>query len=84
LTYNERNCVLYRSGEKKILLSLKEKAKVFSRITKMSQDDAKKEVAQLKDFTQCLDYFDTCILPKLPIDSKAQAENATQLEESKN
>ena len=33
LTYNERNCVLFRSGEKKILLSLKEKAKVFARLT---------------------------------------------------
>ena len=50
----------------------------------MSQDDAKKEVAQLEDFDQFLDYFETCILPKLPIDSQAQDENATPVEESKN
>ena len=71
LTYNERNCVLFRSGEKKILHSLKEKAKVFARLTKMSQDDAKNEVAHLKDFDHCLNYFETCILPKLPIYSQA-------------
>lgn len=66
LTYNQRNCVLFRSGEKKILHFLKDAATTFARLTKMSQKDAKKEVNQMKDFDQCLDYFKNCILPNLP------------------
>ena len=66
LTYNQRNMVLFRSGEKKILHFLKDAAKIFARLTMMTQKDAKKEVNQMKDFDPCLDYFKNCILPNLP------------------
>lgn len=36
LTYNQRNCILFRSGEKKILHFLKDAATTFGRLTKMS------------------------------------------------
>ena len=66
LTYNQRNCILFRSGEKKILHFLKEAAAIFARLTKMSLKDAVKEVNLMKDFDPCLDYFKNCILPNLP------------------
>ena len=36
LTYNQRNCILFTSGEKKILHFLKDTAKVFARLTKLT------------------------------------------------
>lgn len=65
LDRNQRNYILDRADEKKILLFLKDKAKVFAGLTKLSQEDAKKEVDQLKDFEKCLNYFENCILPNL-------------------
>lgn len=66
LTYNQRNCILFRSGEKKILHFLKDAAATFGRLTKMSLKEAVKEVNLMKDFDPCLDYFKNCILPNLP------------------
>ena len=66
LTYNQRNCILFTSGEKKILHFLKDAAATFGRLTKMSLKEAVKEVNLMKDFDPCLDYFKNCILPNLP------------------
>ena len=66
LTYNKRNCVLFRSGEKKILHFLVTTAERMIALSEMSQKDAKKHVNQLKDFDVCMDYFKSVILPVLP------------------
>jgi len=57
LSYNERNCILYRQGEKIILHFLKTCSQRFVKLLGMSQKDAKKEVNSYKGFEVCHDYF---------------------------
>lgn len=44
LNYNERNCILYRKGEKVILNYLKETSAFVQELLKMSSKDAKVKV----------------------------------------
>ena len=66
MTYNERNCLLFRSGEKKILNFLAQTADKMLSLAELSQRDAKKVVNSMKDFERCLDYFKSVMLPMLP------------------
>ena len=62
-SYNKRNCILFRSGEKKILHFLIQTCDRMHALSKLSQKDAKKEVNKFKDFDGCMDYFKSVFLP---------------------
>jgi len=53
LTSNERNCLLYRQGEKIILHFLREAALQIIPLITMSYRDARKEVTKYKNFGPC-------------------------------
>lgn len=53
LTSNERNCLLYRQGEKIILHFLREAATQIIPLITMSYRDARKEVTKYKNFGPC-------------------------------
>ena len=65
LTQNQRNCVLYRSGEKKILHFLIDTAEKIIPLLGMNFKDARKEVNSYKDFDGCLDYVKNVVYPFL-------------------
>ena len=61
-TSNERNCVMYRLGEKIILMFLQTAAERFLKLYTMNQKDARKEINSYKGFEGCADYFrHTCM-----------------------
>lgn len=64
-TYNERNCILFRSGEKTILEFLKECSERFLKLLTMTQKDARKLTNSYKGFDICADYFRLTVLPLL-------------------
>ena len=64
-TSNERNCVLYRQGEKIILAFLETAADRFLKLLTMSQKEARKEVNSYKGFEPCADYFRHTVLQLL-------------------
>jgi len=66
LTFNERNCILFRSGEKRILVFLIETAEKMLELSHMSQKEAKKDFNKFKHFDMTMDYFKNVILPILP------------------
>jgi hypothetical protein len=65
LTNNERNCVLFRQGEKIILKFLELASERFLNLLKMTQKEARKEVHSYNGFELCADYFRHTILPLL-------------------
>uniref|UniRef100_A0A7S3N3N8 Rubisco LSMT substrate-binding domain-containing protein n=1 Tax=Strombidium inclinatum TaxID=197538 RepID=A0A7S3N3N8_9SPIT len=65
LSYNERNCVLFRVGEKEILEFLVKSSKRMMMLGGLSQKEAKKEVNKYDDFEGCMAYFKSVILPFL-------------------
>lgn len=64
-TNNERNCVLFRQGEKIILAFLEQAAERFLKLLSMSQKEARKEVHSYQGFEPCADYFRHTVLPLL-------------------
>jgi len=62
LTFNERNCVLFRSGEKKILKFLISLADHFIPALDMKFKDAKKALANFPDAEVCKEYINTVLL----------------------
>ena len=64
-SYNERNCILFRQGEKIILRFLQIAGERFLKLLTMSQKEARKEVNSYKGFEPCSDYFRQTILPLL-------------------
>ena len=65
LTQNQRNCVLYRHGEKKILHFLIDSAAKIIPLLSMNFKDARKEVNGYKDFDGCLEYVKNVVYPFL-------------------
>ena len=67
LTQNERSCVLFRKGEKKILHYLVNAADKFHDLSKLSVKDARKEVNKDggKNFQGMLDYASGTIIAGL-------------------
>jgi hypothetical protein len=65
LTQNQRNCVLYRFGEKKILHFLIDTSKKIIPLLSMNFKDARKEVNSFKDFDGCLEYVKNVVYPFL-------------------
>ncbi len=61
LTFNERNCVLYRHGEKKILLSLMIFVEKFLPLLEMDFKSARKIVEKDRDLDECSDYISNSI-----------------------
>jgi len=61
LTQNQVNCVLFRSGEKKILLFLIDAGERIIPLLSMNFKEARKEVNSYKDFDGCLDYVKNTI-----------------------
>lgn len=58
LTFNERNCVLFRSGEKEILVFLLELGEYILNLLNMTFKDAKKASQTLPPrFDSCRDYI---------------------------
>ena len=58
LTFNERNCVLFRSGEKEILVFLMEMSDYVLKLLEMKFKDAKKFTQNLpKNMNSCRDYL---------------------------
>ena len=70
LSYNCRNCVLFRSGEKKILRFLTQTSERMLYLSKLNQKEAKKQMNLYADFDVCQDYFKSVFLPILPESSK--------------
>lgn len=63
LTSNERNCLLYRIGEKQILHFLLSAAEQIIPLISMNYRDARKEVTKYKNFGNCQEYVRNFILP---------------------
>jgi hypothetical protein len=64
LSFNERNCVLFRSGEKEILHFFIEFSEYMTSLLGMKFKEAKKETQQLpKQFETARDYIHRSILP---------------------
>lgn len=58
LTFNGRNCVLFRSGEKEILVFLIEMSDYVLKLLEMKFKDAKKFTQNLpKNMNSCRDYL---------------------------
>lgn len=73
LTQNQRNCVLFRSGEKKILHFLIDAGERILPLLNMSFKEARKEVNGYKDFDGCLDYVKNTIYMFLTNPPKKQS-----------
>ena len=66
LTFNERNCVLYRSGEKEIMLFMIELADYVLNVLEMKFKDAKKHTQTLpRKMESCRDYLQTHVVKLL-------------------
>ena len=66
LTFNERNCTLFRSGEKEILHFLVEMADYVLNVLEMKFKDAKKHTQTLpKKMESCRDYLQTHVVKLL-------------------
>ena len=66
LTFNERNMVLFRSGEKEILLFLIELSSFVQRLLTMKFKDAKKATQNLPPKMEtCRDYLHNSLIPLL-------------------
>lgn len=64
MSFNERNCVLFRAGEKEILHFYIEFADYMTSLLQMKWKDAKKETQQLpKQFETARDYIQQSIMP---------------------
>lgn len=61
LTFNQRNCVLYRHGEKKILLSLMIFVEKFLPLLDMDFKTAKKLVEKDRQLDECSEYISNSI-----------------------
>ena len=57
MSYQAKNCVTLRSGEKKILRFLIKTADLFIKICGMTKKEAKLFVHQFEDFTQWFYYY---------------------------
>jgi len=56
LTYNQRNCVLFRLGEKEILVFLIQTAKLIKELMQGSQKEAKARLVSFKYYKVCDNY----------------------------
>ena len=65
LTSNERNCVLYRKGEKKILHYLLDTADKVNHVFSMTQKEARKEINSYPNFEGSMEYFKGTLIPQL-------------------
>ena len=66
LSFNQRNCVLFRSGEKEILHFLIEFSEYAQQLLGMSFKDAKKTTQSLPDkFSTTREYLQTQLIPLL-------------------
>jgi hypothetical protein len=61
LTFNHRNCVLYRSGEKKILFTLMYYAETILPLLDMDFKTARKIVEKNRMLDECSDYINSSI-----------------------
>ena len=70
LTFNERNCALFRSGEKEILIFLLDFADYVIKLLDMKFKDAKKFTQSLPvHMNSCRDYLQNQCIPLLAKDS---------------
>ena len=66
MSFNQRNCVLFRSGEKEILHFYIEFSEYITTLLGMQHKDAKKETQLLpKQFENARDYIHQSLLPML-------------------
>lgn len=61
LTFNQRNCILYRSGEKKILFTLMYYAENILPLLDMDFKTARKTAEKLKNMEDCSEYLNNSI-----------------------
>ena len=61
LTFNERNSVLYRSGEKKILFTLMFYAEKILPLLEMDFPTARKTASKIRELDECGDYLSNSI-----------------------
>mmetsp|Transcript_7199 Transcript_7199/g.5468 ORF Transcript_7199/g.5468 Transcript_7199/m.5468 type:complete len:96 (-) Transcript_7199:55-342(-) len=62
LTFKERNCVLYRSGEKEILHFFIETSSKFLKLFDMKWKDARKTAQSFKEYDICREYITNAVL----------------------
>lgn len=67
---NERNCVLFRMGEKAILRFLCECSDMMQSLLKLSQKDAKAALVTFKHFNVCDTYIRQTIFPLINENTK--------------
>ena len=71
LTFNERNCVLFRSGEKEILVFLMEMGEYVIKLLDMKFKDAKKASQTLPpSMDSCRDYIHNHVIRLLAKENK--------------
>ena len=71
LTYNTRNCVLLRVGEKKILTFVKETADILLEMAKMDRKTAVRHMMKNhKALKQSMKYVKDVFIPLLPKEEK--------------
>lgn len=71
LTFNERNCVLFRSGEKEILIFLLEMGEYILKLLDMKFKDAKKASQTLPEkMDSCRDYIQNHCIRLLATENK--------------
>ena len=63
LTINERNCVLFRMGEKEILRFLATCSDMMQTILKQTQKEAKATLVNFKHFNVCDAYIKQTVFP---------------------
>ena len=61
LTFNERNTVLYRSGEKKILFTLMFYAEKILPLLEMDFTTARKTANKIRELDECSEYLSNSI-----------------------
>ena len=61
LTFNQRNAVLYRSGEKKILFTLMFYAEKILPLLDMDFATARKTASKIRELDECSDYLTNSI-----------------------
>jgi len=61
LTFNERNCILFRSGEKKILFTLMFYAETILPLLDMDFKTAKKTAEKIRELDDCSEYLTNSI-----------------------
>jgi hypothetical protein len=82
VTYNKKNCLLLRIGEKRILHFIEETAEAILELSKLERQSAVKALMKKhKLFKKSMKYVQNTFIPLLPDGSGAAASETTHTDE---